>query len=275
VYQINLETEHQNIYKPSDELCIQIHPNWFAFAIYDREKSAFISFNSELITHPSGEINDEMLKNWLFNHQKVLNLHFKSINIGIHTNKFIILPKNVTEVQEAFSVLNDFNKEKEILLCSVIDSDFYIHSSINKTIWYILINFFEKKEFYFGDYGFIKEAQFLPKDHEFLMAQIYGNDLSICHSKNGKPMFFNKFKFETKEDLLYFIVLAYKELNLDRNSIPLLLYGFIETESPLFQTLFGFIRHVRIAPSTSKQKQSILLKDLAPNYFQNLLNLIK
>ena len=160
-------------------------------------------------------------------------------------------------------------------MCSVIDSDFYIHFSIKKTIWYILINFFEKKEFYFGDFGFIKEAQFLPKDHEFLMAQIFGNDLSICHSKCGKPQFFNKFKFETKEDLLYFIVLAYKELNLDRNSIPLLLYGFIETESPLFQTLFGFIRNVRIAPSTAKQKQSILLKDLAPNYFQNLLNLIK
>ncbi|MBK6818097.1 MAG: DUF3822 family protein [Bacteroidetes bacterium] len=53
------------------------------------------------------------------------------------------------------------------------------------------------------------------------MAQIFGNDLSICHSKCGKPQFFNKFKFETKEDLLYFIVLAYKELNLDRNSIPL------------------------------------------------------
>lgn len=275
MYQINLETDHQNIYKPSDELCIQIHPNWFAFAIYDREKGAFISFNSELISHPSSEINDEMLKNWLFNHQKVLNFHFNTINIGIHTNKFIILPKEVTDVQEAFSLLNDFNKEKEILLCSVIDSDFYIHFSIKKTIWYILINFFEKKEFYFGDFGFIKEAQFLPKDHEFLMAQIFGNDLSICHSKCGKPQFFNKFKFETKEDLLYFIVLAYKELNLDRNSIPLLLYGFIETESPLFQTLFGFIRNVRIAPSTAKQKQSILLKDLAPNYFQNLLNLIK
>jgi len=83
VYQINLETDHQNIYKPSDELCIQIHPNWFAFAIYDREKGAFISFNSELITHPSSEINDEMLKNWLFNHQKVLNFHFNTINIGI------------------------------------------------------------------------------------------------------------------------------------------------------------------------------------------------
>ena len=92
MYQINLETDHQNIYKPSDELCIQIHPNWFAFAIYDREKGAFISFNSELITHPSSEINDEMLKNWLFNHQKVLNFHlaFTPINSSFYPKRLLM-----------------------------------------------------------------------------------------------------------------------------------------------------------------------------------------
>lgn len=275
MYQIDLGKDYHNFHKPTDELCIQIHQNWLGFAIFDREIDAFIAFHTEM-NEPFGmEINEDILKNWLSKHQSILNLKFSTINIGINTNNFIILPKDSLEVEPAFALLNDFNKEKEILLSSAIHSSFYIHFSIKKSIWYILINFFEKKELFFGDYGFIKESQLLPKDHEFLMAQVIGNDLSICHSKAGNPLFFNKFKFETKEDLLYFIILAYKELNIDRNSIPLLLYGFIEKDSPLFQTLFGFVRNVRIAPSTLKQKQSPLLHNLAPNYFQNLINLIK
>ena len=104
MYQIDLGKDYHNFHKPTDELCIQIHQNWLGFAIFDREIDAFIAFHTEM-NEPFGmEINEDILKNWLSKHQSILNLKFSTINIGINTNNFIILPKDSLEVEPAFAL---------------------------------------------------------------------------------------------------------------------------------------------------------------------------
>lgn len=275
MYKFQINTELEPIDSIFNELCITLHQNWFGYSIFNHEKEAFVVFETELTEQSHPELNEVKVKDWLSKNQEIFNKQYKKINIAVSTDHFIILPNEDIDILPVFELLNPFNADKEIILSSMVHSDFYIHFSLKKSLWHILINFFEQKEIFFGDFGFIKEAKNLPNDNEFLMAQVIGNDLSICFAKDGKPQFFNKFKFETKEDLLYYVVLAYEELGLDRNGIPLLLYGFIERDSPLFQTLFGFVRHIRLAPATQKQKNSPLLNELPAHYFHNLLNLIK
>ena len=87
-----------------------------------------------------------------------------------------------------------------------------------------------------------------------------------------KPTFYNSFQYKNKEDLLYYILLVYKMLELDTNSYPLILSGMIEKESEIYHLLYQYIRNVYI------EECNVPIKDLSnedellhSNYLANLI----
>ena len=63
--------------------------------------------------------------------------------------------------------------------------------------------------------------------------------------KGSKLLFFNHFRFKTKEDFLYFLLFAMEQLSLDAGSVPVYFIGMIEEDSSLVELTKRYVRDVR------------------------------
>lgn len=60
-----------------------------------------------------------------------------------------------------------------------------------------------------------------------------------------KLLFFNHFRYKTKEDFLYFLLFTIEQLHLDAGSVPVYFLGMIEEDSQLVELTKRYVRDVR------------------------------
>ena len=61
---------------------------------------------------------------------------------------------------------------------------------------------------------------------------------------DGKLRLFNSYSFQSPEDFLYFILLAYDRLELNRETVPLCLLGEVESGSAIYASCHKYIREI-------------------------------
>ena len=63
--------------------------------------------------------------------------------------------------------------------------------------------------------------------------------------KEAKLLFYNYFRFKTKEDFLYFLLFSVEQLHLDAGSIPVYFLGMIEDKSAITEIVSRYFRDIR------------------------------
>lgn len=81
-------------------------------------------------------------------------------------------------------------------------------------------------------------------DQASVFVNIKDNCCSLSVASGDQLLFYNQFAFKTKEDILYYCILTFDQLHLDRNSNPLILSGDVAEDSPLYKILFNYIAHI-------------------------------
>lgn len=241
------------------------HPTFNAFFVLDNNTNQWEVSSYENV-YDKKNIDTEELKVWLSRNMAIFNLQYEKIIIAIDAESFILVPTSFNEEQKSTAwqkFQNKANKD-EVVLSQVIDNESVVYS-ISKNIYDILDNHFENKEFIFGDFGLI---QFSRKNEEKVVAQIYGNAISIAFHDNEKLRYYNRFKCQDVNDFLYYILLAFKTLELDPHINQLYIGGLIEQEAPLYKEIWGFIENISII-----EKHDYVKKEIPFHYFFNILNL--
>lgn len=108
-----------------------------------------------------------------------------------------------------------------------------------------------------------------------LTAHVQGFQMDLLGLVDGKIHLYNSYSFNSPEDFLYFIVLAYEQLQFNRELVPLQLTGEVEDGSAIHQLCYKYIREVRFLtrPSVSSVPDSEGDTDtLAPHALMNLLH---
>lgn len=80
-------------------------------------------------------------------------------------------------------------------------------------------------------------------------ARIYLNVKNQCFEmivlKEAKLLFYNYFRFKTKEDFLYFLLFSVEQLHLDAGSVPVYFLGMIEEKSAITEIVSRYFRDIR------------------------------
>jgi hypothetical protein len=108
-----------------------------------------------------------------------------------------------------------------------------------------------------------------------LTAHVQGFQMDLLGLVDGKIHLYNSYSFHSPEDFLYFIVLAYEQLQFNRELVPLQLTGEVEDGSAIHQLCYKYIREVRFLtrPSASSVPDSEGdIDNLAPHALMNLLH---
>lgn len=98
-----------------------------------------------------------------------------------------------------------------------------------------------------------------------VFAYINRGNLMVCVIRDGKFKLYNQFAIQTKEDFAYYTLFVYEQLNLDRNSIPLILLG--EITDDYYQMISEFIQQTT---SIQPQKNTHIDKTVARTHFLTL-----
>lgn len=132
---------------------------------------------------------------------------------------------------------------------------------------YININnyFFEK----FGGFSYyhsigkwIDYCRELSSENHQVFANFDDKILDIVVLKDKQLILANSFEYRSKEDALYYILFTMEQLELDVESVPLILSGAIETQSDLYEYLYQYIRYIEFI-NTEKLKIKQIKSELA------------
>jgi hypothetical protein len=102
----------------------------------------------------------------------------------------------------------------------------------------------------------------LSNQKDTLTVVLIDNQLILSVIKDGKLQLSNIFQVESNEEVIYYIMLMFQELNLDAEKVSIQLYGECEEKPYLEEHLSSFVRNVtsNIHPSISNMKYSGIAK---------------
>lgn len=70
--------------------------------------------------------------------------------------------------------------------------------------------------------------------------------IDIIYFDNKKLIFYNSFDYSSNEDVLYYLLFTFSELNLDADKIHLVVCGLIDLESKLYELIYTYVRNVEL-----------------------------
>jgi hypothetical protein len=100
------------------------------------------------------------------------------------------------------------------------------------------------------------------RDGQFDLLAFEGNQLKYC----------NTFHFLTAEDIAYYVIFVFEQLNLNPEEVPLALLGNVDKFSPVFELLLRYIRTIEFVRRNKGFNYSYLFNDVPGHYYYSLLN---
>ncbi len=101
----------------------------------------------------------------------------------------------------------------------------------------------------------------------YAMAYVNDHLLFLSVYQDKELLLSNSYTFHTKEDFIYYILLAYKILEMDTNENKLYLLGQIGKQSQLFDICWKYVRYVDFFPSAKDKHISINANLPAHQYY--------
>ncbi|MEQ8910599.1 MAG: DUF3822 family protein [Vicingaceae bacterium] len=108
------------------------------------------------------------------------------------------------------------------------------------------------------------------KNEVYLHVQYHHFHL-VQFNENGL-VFYNRFEYSTVEDFMYYLLYAFEQLKIDRESVNLLVFGELEEESSVYKMLYKYVRKLNIEKRPKSINESQVLSQLGESHFFNLFN---
>jgi Protein of unknown function (DUF3822) len=252
-------------------LSLELHPAYMAFAVQSEGTSTFAPVAIEMINnHSTGKIDIEQLSQWLKRHQAIWTHHFDKVYIAVHDIPLTIVSETDGH-EEVLKLLSSDISEKYDLHHQALTFDWIWSFGIPKELATLLNNYFTNPVWVPGIHGFV-QSMMQQNPHEDTVGMFVTPDMvHFVQIRDGKPAFYNSFRYTNKEDLLYFVLLSFQNLQMDPQFHFLHVAGLITENSPLYEMSYQYIRNIQLVNWTIPvSEQAIELSGFPAYAFINL-----
>ena len=253
------------------ELSIQISLSGLSFCILNRDSNT-ITFLKEI--HFDKKVNPLELLDVLkeqFIAENVLGNTFSKTCV-IHDNDISSLVPRPLFNEDYLADYLKFNSK--ILKSDFITFDeLLINDSVNVFVPYININNFIYDKFGTFTYKHISTIlinNILLTEKNTKTTKVYvnvsNNHFEIIIVSQGKLLLYNTFKYNTKEDFIYFILFTAEQLKLNPETLDLVLIGNIKKDDDLYNIAYKYIRNISFGNREDSYKYDIEPKTEYSNF---------
>jgi hypothetical protein len=110
------------------------------------------------------------------------------------------------------------------------------------------------------------------ENDQLLYVNVAASRVDIMRIKGKKLDYFNSFRYNTSEDLIYFIIFVVEQLGLNPESADLMMMGEVDKHSSITDLVMKYIRNVSFAKRNDEFRYSFVFDQLPGHYYFNLLN---
>jgi hypothetical protein len=111
-------------------------------------------------------------------------------------------------------------------------------------------------------------------DSNTLFLNVRDGGFDLVYFKNNKLHFHNFFRYNTKEDFIYFLLTAVEELQLNPEQLNLMLSGNIDKSSILYEMIYRYIRSIRFVDRNEVFGYSYVMDELMGHKQYTLFNVL-
>ncbi|TPN89283.1 DUF3822 family protein [Aquimarina algicola] len=256
-------------------LSIQISLNGLSFCVKENNQVIVIKQDNFGIS-----LNPEQVLNkikYTFQHDETLKGDFSSIEVIYQNDLYTIVPK---------SLFNE-NSVKEYLKYNIkiLENDFVAYDEIHQhDIVSVYIPYANINNFFFENFGsftykhsstiLINNLATREKNNNtpIVFANINQKYFDLIIIKKGKLVLLNTYKYETKEDFLYYVMFATEQLKLNPEKFTLKFIGDLTKDSDLYTIAYKYIRNIEFEKASDSVHISPNLSNFEPHQHFVLLS---
>jgi len=245
-----------NLYET--HLSIQLSLDGFSFCIIDKSYDLV----QKLIHHTFEQAaqTPEMLLGRveeIFQKEKLLQHKYGSVNVS-HVNELSsLVPKS----------LFDENKLKDYVRYSskTYDNDYVVYDELeNHNLINVYIPFVNVNNFFLDRFGSFEYRHFSTtlisnlldtykfSEHPHLFVHLDKSRIYVVAISKNKLQLYNSFSFKTKEDFIYYILFTAEQLEMNPETLELVLSGEIDKENEFFKIAYTYVRKVSLIENRFK-----------------------
>ena len=233
------------------KLSIHISLNELSFCIVDlisKEIDFLRTYSLSQNSNPK-ELLKTLKKGFLENDE--LSSSFSSVKIIHYNNLSTVVPEPLFDKNNALSYLK-FNSK--ILQNDYVAFDkIFNNECVNVYIPYVNINnyIFEMFDsFIYKHYSSIILEKVKLNENNTATPSLYlninVNHMELIYFVKNKLVFYNRFDFNTKEDLIYYLLFSIDQLKLNPEEIPVVITGDISKDDDNYMIIYKYIRNVSV-----------------------------
>ncbi len=242
-----IHQQKNNPIKPLEDLSIQISLDGLSFLRYRSNTLDVISLEYFNFDHTSKVEKLHLACKKYFSRFSLTPKMFNNIQLSTNNDLSSFIPASLFDEEDYVSYLN-----KNIHL---ENNDFITHDElkefdlVNVFVPYVNVNNYLLDTF--GSFIYLHISTVLvhaffqfcqdKQDTQWLV-HIQKNSIQVVVVCNHKLRFYNSFPYEKSEDMLYYILLAAKNCNINPNERPIYLAGDILEGDANYQLLYTYIR---------------------------------
>ena len=241
------------------KLSIHISLNGLSFCIIDlisNEIDFLRTYSLSKNTTPK-ELLKTLKKGFKENNE--LSNSFSSVKIIHYNNLSTVVPEPLFDKNNALSYLK-FNSK-------ILQNDYAAYDEIfnnecvNVYIPYVNINNYIFKmfdSFVYNHYSSIILEKVKLNEKNTAAPSLYlninSNHMELIYFVKNKLIFYNRFDFSTKEDIIYYLLFTIDQLKLNPEEIPLVITGNISEDDDNYKIIYEYIRNVSTFNSEINQE---------------------
>ena len=106
-----------------------------------------------------------------------------------------------------------------------------------------------------------------------LVLHVQSSHFEILIFNNEHLRFFNSFRYQTCEDLFYYLFYVLEQLNLQVEELDTMIFGEVGIESEFYRKIKRYVKSLSFGPRSDLYKYCEAFDEIPHHYYYNLLNL--
>lgn len=259
-------------------LSIQLSLDGFSFCLLDPVQYKYLGIQSYDFQHilSFGQLNTALKE--LISSNEYLNLPYESVKILWETNRSTLVPEAFFDSQSLADHIM-LNHQIQPGETPAVD---YLTVLESRNVWLspdlihsTLKHFFPLAAVHHHGSVLIESILATNKnrdDGNGVFAYVRKNWFDIVIINGNKLVFFNSFRYQAKEDFIYFLIYVLEQLELNPETVQLTFLGEILKLSQIYDITNKYVRHVSFGNRPQDFKFSYVFDEIPGHFYYNLIN---
>jgi hypothetical protein len=236
------------------------------YCIQSMAHNQVIFFAEYLLHHVESDRDLLRRLDKIYQTDEVLQLAFGKVVVGLDT-EYTLVPEGLNfDASNAESI-----SLKNKIPALGLDFQFTIDFGLN----YKLKSLYPDCSMQHLAASFLLIAQHMHNpESDQLFINVPGNYFDLVRFKaDGQLQLMNRYQYKADTDLLYFLVLAFEKLGLDRENTAVVISGNMEELSPPYNLIYKYFRNVQFLPTGDELQFSKAFDEVSKHEHINLYKL--